>query len=139
MAAAKKETKVVAEAEAKEVKDLGPVEETKEEATETAKAEEPKKKGFLKTVTDGVKAGVDKGVGLAKKHPLITGIFVGGVSVIVGKAAYDKVKSGKDTEDDTTEFEAIGYDPEMEYLDELEAQEELTTEDVVDELTVDEQ
>ena len=138
MATAKKETKVVADVEAKEVKDLGPTEETKSEATETVKAEEPKKKGFLKTVTDGIAAGANKVVSVAKKHPLATGIILGGAAALGGAAVYNKVKS-KDSNDDTTEVEALGYDPEMEYLDELEAQELTADDDVVDELTVDEQ
>lgn len=125
-----KETKEVVDTTAK-IEDNGPVEEKVVEMPQAVV--EPKKNVFQK-IGGAVKTGVDKVVETAKKHPFITGAIVGGVAVAGGVATYNHLN--KDDEPDDVEVETLpSFDPELEYLDELDADDEDLALDETEEIT----
>jgi len=125
-----KETKEVVDTTAT-IEDNGPVEEKVVEMPQAVV--EPKKNVFQK-IGGAVKTGVDKVVETAKKHPFITGAIVGGVAVAGGVATYNHLN--KDDESDDIEVESLpAFDPELEYLEELDADDEDLALDETEEIT----
>ena len=123
--------KEVVDTTATEVEDNGPVEEKVVEMPQAVV--EPKKNVFQK-IGGAVKTGVDKVVETAKKHPFITGAIVGGVAVAGGVAAYNNLNKD-DESGDVDAVDLPAYDPEMEFLDELEAQDDDLAVEETEEIT----